>query len=263
MEIELVCLANSRLREGRSIAGLRTDGGGWIRLVGRNGPLERKVYTMEEGREVGLLDVVLAQVIGTQSVNNQPENHLATGPQPGIMGMVRDTIFGSKRWKSTGQVEPANAPGVLDSLNRQGPGLFGSQRDREDLSEFDRRSAMNSLTLVEPDSPVWEVISSFCGQGNERQIRARFNLDGADYSLPVTDPAWEERCDWLGFGFHDNSKIEVKETDRVLLTVSLDEPTFATNPAGECFKSVVGVILLPGAKVGGTKTQAEPEVERK
>ena len=79
----------------------------------------------------------------------------------------------------------------------------------------------------------------------------------------MTDPAWEERCDWLGFGFHDNSKIEVKETDRVLLTVSLDEPTFATNPAGECFKSVEGVILLPGAKVGGTKTHAEPEVERK
>ena len=67
----------------------------------------------------------------------------------------------------------------------------------------------------------------------------------------------------LGFGFHDNSKIEVKETDRVLLTVSLDEPTFATNPAGECSKSVLGVILLPGAKVGGTKTQAEPEDERK
>lgn len=80
MEIESVCQANSRLRDGRSIAGLRTDGGGWVRLVGRNGPLERKVCTMEDGREVGLLDVVLAQA-GCFGIGLQDREEL---PAPGV-----------------------------------------------------------------------------------------------------------------------------------------------------------------------------------
>ncbi|MDA1128420.1 MAG: hypothetical protein O2913_06960, partial [Chloroflexi bacterium] len=86
MEVEFVCLANSRLQNGRSIAGLRTDGGGWVRIVGKNGPLGRSIYTMEGGKEVGLLDVVRAQTTGPQPVNNQPENYVATGPRPGVMG---------------------------------------------------------------------------------------------------------------------------------------------------------------------------------
>jgi ABC-type polysaccharide transport system permease subunit len=69
----------------------------------------------------------------------------------------------------------------------------------------------------------------------------------------VTDPKWEERCKVLGYGAHTNFALLVEETDRVLLTVSLEEPDFSNNPAVECFKSVVGVILLPGAKGAGTK----------
>ena len=251
MEIEFVCLANSRLQDGRSVAGLRTDGGGWVRLVGRNGPLSRKVTTMEDGREVGLLDVVRVETVGPKAVNNQPENHEVDGPKLGILGTMLSPVFRSKPWKPAGQVEPANAPPVLDPLIYKGPDLFGSQRDREDLPLFENRPAMNSLTLVEPDSPVWEIITSFRGQGGERQIRARFNLEGAEYSLPVTDPKWEERCKVLGYGAHTNFQLLVEETDRVLLTVSLEEPDFSNNPAGECFKSVVGVILLPGAKEAG------------
>lgn len=81
MEIEFVCLANSRLQGGRSVAGLWIDGGGWVRMSSRNGLLERKVYAMEGGREVGLLGVVQAQAVGAQ-----PENYLAAGPRPGKLG---------------------------------------------------------------------------------------------------------------------------------------------------------------------------------
>ena len=249
MEIEFVCLADSRFQDGRSVAGLRTDGGGWVRLVGRNGPLSQNACTMVDGRELGILDVVRVEAIGPKPVNNQPENYEVDGPKPGILGAMTSLVSRSKPWKPAGQVEPVNAPGVLDGLIRRGPDLFGSQRDREDLTSFDGRSAVTSLTLVEPDSPLWEI-TSFRGQGSARQIRARFVLAGAEYSLPVTDPKWEERCKVLGYGAHTNFQLLVEETDRVLLTVSLEEPDFSNNPAGECFKSVVGVILLPGAKKG-------------
>jgi len=248
LEIEFVCLANSRLQGGRSVAGLRTDGGGWIRLVGQNGPLGRKAYTMEDGHETELLDVVRIEAVGSRPVNNQPENYLAAGPRPGPLGPILDAVFGFPRWKSAGHVEAANAPGVLDSLIRKGPDLLGNQRDREELPAFESRSAINSLTMIEPDSPTWEITTSFRGLPTERQVRARFALDGAEYNLPVIDPKWEERCSPLDFGTYDNNRLLVTETDRLLLTVSLEKPHFGANPAGECFKSVVGVILLPGTK---------------
>ena len=247
MEMEFVCLTNSRLRGGRSVAGLRTDGGGWVRIVGRNGPLSRKVCTMEDGREVGLMDVVQVEA-ESRVVNHQPENYEVDSPKPGILGALMGAASRIQPWKPAGRVELANAPGVLDPLIRKGPDLFGSQRDREELPTFDSRSVVTSLTMVEPDAPIWEIVTSFRGQGGERQIRARFILDGAEYSLPVTDPKWEDRCKILGYGAHTNFNLLVEEKDRVLLTVSLEEPDFSNNPAGECFKSVVGVILLPGAK---------------
>ncbi|MDA1129583.1 MAG: hypothetical protein O2913_12950 [Chloroflexi bacterium] len=149
--------------------------------------------------------------------------------------------------KPSGQVELVNAPPVLKPLIRRGPDLFGSTRDREDLSAFDSQSAMTSLTLLEPESPIWEIVTSFRGR-SERQIRARFSLSGAEYSLPITDPQWEARCKVLGYGAHTNFSLLVENVDRVFLVVSLEEPDFSNNPAGECFKTVVGVILLPGAK---------------
>ena len=175
------------------------------------------------------------------------------GPGQGYWGRAFDAVWGYKLWKPAGQVEPANAPPVLEPLVSKGPGLFGSRRDLEHLSTFHSRSAVNSLTLIEPDSPVWEIVTSFRGQGGERHIRARFVLDGTEYRLPVTDPKWEERCKVLGYGAHTNFNLLVEETDRVLLAVSLEEPDFSNNPAGECFKSVVGVILLPGAKKAGVQ----------
>lgn len=208
---------------------------------------------MEDGREAGLLDVVRVETIGPKGVNNQPENYEVAEPRTGIFGAILSPVLRSKPWKPAGRVEPDDAPGVLDPLIRNGPDLFGSHRDREDLSSFDGRSALTSLTMVEPVAPVWEIVTSFRGQGGERQIRARFVLGGAEYILPVTDPKWEERCKVLGYGAHTNFALLVEETDRVLLTISLEQPDFSNNPAGECFKSIVGVILLPGAKEGGAR----------
>jgi hypothetical protein len=46
--VEIICLANSRKHSGRCVAGLRTDGQGWIRPVGPsdNGTLFPWHYTL-------------------------------------------------------------------------------------------------------------------------------------------------------------------------------------------------------------------------
>jgi hypothetical protein len=41
-----------------------------VRLVERNGPLNQKACTMENGRELGILDVVRVETIGPKPVNN-------------------------------------------------------------------------------------------------------------------------------------------------------------------------------------------------
>lgn len=106
---------------------------------------------MNDGRETGLLDVVRAEAIEPRPVDNQPENYLAAGPRPRILGATLNAIFGFKRWEQARHVKPVNAPPVLDLLIRRGPDLLGNQRDRENLPAFENRSAINSLTLVEPD----------------------------------------------------------------------------------------------------------------
>lgn len=58
----IVCLANSVKLRGRCIAGLRMDGGGWIRPVSNDAPsrgaLFEPQYLAQDGAEVRPLDVI-------------------------------------------------------------------------------------------------------------------------------------------------------------------------------------------------------------
>lgn len=53
--LDIICLANSRKHGGRCVAGLRTDGGGWLRPVGTllDGTLYPPDYTMDDLTEWG------------------------------------------------------------------------------------------------------------------------------------------------------------------------------------------------------------------
>ncbi len=57
--LDIICLANSRKLTGRCVAGLRTDGMGWVRPVSAlpDGTLSMKDYTLDHGNEVELLDI--------------------------------------------------------------------------------------------------------------------------------------------------------------------------------------------------------------
>ena len=72
---DIVCLANSRNHGGRCVAGLRTDGGGWLRPVGQlpDGTLYPSDYHLNDLTEPGALDVIRVGVLAPRPLDHQPE----------------------------------------------------------------------------------------------------------------------------------------------------------------------------------------------
>jgi len=76
--IEMICLANSIKLGGRCVAGLKTDGTGWVRPVSNR--LERELtsmhYRLTNGTPVNLLDLVRLKLAEEKPLPHQPENVL-------------------------------------------------------------------------------------------------------------------------------------------------------------------------------------------
>jgi hypothetical protein len=74
--IELVCLANARKHGGRCVAGIRTDDGGWVRLVSpaEGGTLTFFDYRLGDRDEARPMDVIRAGVRRRWPQPHQREN---------------------------------------------------------------------------------------------------------------------------------------------------------------------------------------------
>ena len=226
--IDFICLANSRKLSGRCVAGLRTDGNGWIRPVSdlEDGRLVEEHYTLDDGCEAQLLDVVRVEVVKPQVLPHQPENW----------------ILAKKPWKLLRRISPADAMRHLEPALIPGPDLLGNRSDRVAVVDLKKRAAASSLALVAPESLEWTVTKSMRGN---RQIRAVFELRKTSYDLVVTDPRWERRLSSLQLGTHPREAASLERNFRVLFTVSLSEPFEAQ---AHCFKLVAGVLVLPAAR---------------
>jgi hypothetical protein len=79
--VDLICLANSYKLSYRCIAGLRVDGGGWIRPVSEreHGELEYRHYRLPDGSEPEVLDVIRVGLSDPQPLPHQPENWRVDG----------------------------------------------------------------------------------------------------------------------------------------------------------------------------------------
>lgn len=227
--VDVICLANSRKRGGRCVAGLRMDGGGWVRPVSAEpeGVLQAWHYILTSGREAALLDVLKMRLVCPKPAPHHPENWLM----------------------DTGQWEPVARtalPGVLEVLQQSlaaGPELLGGTESRIEYKALLREPAAASLALVRPQELHWQIEES--PQAGKRRTRAAFTLAGAPYSLPLTDPVWLKRQAGLPCGCHP---CEADEQE-ALLTVSLSEP-FAGD--GFCYKLVAAVIVLPATPTQGS-----------
>ncbi len=217
--LDVICLANSWKHGGRCVAGLRTDGGGWVRPVSvePEGVLQAWHYTLTTGGEAALLDVLRMRLTQPRPDPHHPENWLMD--------------YGL--WSLTARPLPPAAREILRQSLAPGPDLLGDRQDRIAYADLVKRPVLSSLALVCPEGLSWQVRQD--GPTGKRRTRAVFSLAGARYDLPVTDPVRLQSLASRALGSYPDEDAET------LLTVSLGEP-FGRD--GYCYKLVAAVIAL-------------------
>ena len=243
-EFEILCLANSRKRSGRCIAGIRTDGQGWIRPVGwtEDGGLTPNNYWLDNHSEPQVLDVIRLNCARPRPKPHHPE----------------DWILGPSAWRLASR--PAS-PEQLDSLRSflvPGPALFGDANSRVPAAQFKSRPVASSLALVAPENLRWLVEEN----ADKRRVSAQFSLCGAFYSLRLTDPLYERKMAHLPPGQQPRGAAGIPATATVWLTVSLSEPFQKAGGAESfCHKLAAAVIVLPGSEPPVAEFAPEAESE--
>lgn len=218
-------MANSRKLSGRCVAGIRTDGAGWIRPVSQSpdGTLYWPQYLLSDGTEPRILDVIEIELVCPRPAVHQPENWISD----------------ATRWRLVSRPAPPEKLRLLARQIVEGPILLHSDTDRVPFAAFSTTPATASLALVAPKEISWKITYSIRGR---RQTRAVFTLgDSAFYDLAVTDPEWESRLRHLTLGTYSPQQIGVDAGMETVLTVSLGEPF----EDGNCYKLVSGVLILP------------------
>src|SRR5258708_2932558 len=171
--VDILCLANSNKEGGRCIAGLRTDGGGWVRPVAPDTPqgqLYFRHYKLDDGSEPGVLDVIGVDLAAPRPEPGQPENW----------------VIGPERWVLRERPAGANLRSVFRNAIERGSLLFGSKaRTVEGAATVGA-----SLSLVAPAMTRWCLESRKDGRP---QPRVLFRLANQMHNLPVTDAAWISR----------------------------------------------------------------------
>lgn len=227
--IEMIVLAKSKKLGGRCIAGLRTDGGGWVRPVApsQDGTLFPQHYALSDGSQVNVLDVVKIELTEPRPEPHQPENWLIS----------------NKPWKLVARPATPEHQEVIWSHIVSGPSLLGNQSDRIHIMRFENSPAEASLALVVPKRIEWTIGEDVMGR---RQTRAVFKLKSAKYDLVVTDPEWKDRLSELPEGIYPLTNLKsigLKPNDEFLLMVSLGEP-FPRHRPTHHFKLVASVIQI-------------------
>lgn len=110
--VEIICMANSRKLGSRCIAGLKTDGGGWVRPVSadQDGAIPLRQCMVDNGTEVRTLDVIRLDLSKPLPQSHQPENW-----------QVRNNV----NWCLISRPAPKNLIRIIRSNLEIGPCLLG------------------------------------------------------------------------------------------------------------------------------------------
>jgi len=219
--IEIICLANSIKHGGRCVAGLRTDGRGWVRPVSNkdDGALAYYHYRYADSTPAQTLDVMRVGLDRPRPLPFQPENWLIDG----------------KPWQLVARPLRPEQIAILRQAINLGPQLLHSETDRVSPAVAAAASRPHSLELIAPRRIEMYPIP---GRADQPRARAKFTLGDArhaiSYDFSLTDPHWREESLRTG-------KITIEQSQQPFVaTVSLGEPF-----DGNCFKLLAAVILLP------------------
>ena len=218
----IVCLANSRKRSGRCIAGRELASGKvagpWIRPVSvrPNQEVSEHERQYEDGSDPKVLDIVSVPVRAPTPDEWQTENW---------------TLDDEYYWKKLGTFSWFDLPRLLDPpepLWIDGHSTSSGTNDKvpEDLMV----RVSSSLRLVHLDQLRLRVFAPGEAFGNsKRRVQAVFSHAGSDYRIWVTDPVYERT-----YLSKLNGEYEIGEC---YLTVSLGEPY-----GRSCYKLAAAVI---------------------
>jgi hypothetical protein len=208
----------------RCVAGLRTDGSGWIRPVsalehGALTYLQRHVGDGGDPRHFDLLRVSFEKAVPARS---QPENWLIDG----------------SAWKLVRRPAPAELSGLLQRRLHRGEQLFGSCADRIAVAVYENKRAPESLLLVKPGQVRW-LTALYSG---EKRARVHFAMGRVSYNLSVTDPPIADLLKTMPAGQHTSQEIGITgaQEERMLFTLSLGEAF-----QGNYYKLVASVLIPP------------------
>lgn len=220
--LDLLCLANSRKYGNRCVAGLRMDGGGWVRPVSRleDGSLPAPQIRLSDGSAPRMLDVLRVPVGQPMPKPHHPED---VAIEPGTWSLVS---------------RPCDWDVMVRLLRKvlvREPVLLGSNWDRIPYPSAGQGFGA-SLAAVSATDLKWSIVTS---QQGTRQTRAVFTLATQGYDLAVTDDGWERRLSYLQHGLHPLAAGGIGDGERVILIVSLGEPF-----EGYCYKLVAGVLVV-------------------
>lgn len=219
----IVCLANSRKRSGRCIAGkelMSLGYGSWIRPVSAR-PYEEvseQERRYEDGGEPQLLDVIDVPLLHALPRSHQSENWL---------------LDPHSRWVCAGRASADELCALADDppgLWVNGHSTSSGLNDRVTVSDAEGLS--NSLYLVRLDELKLRVFAPGAAFGNlRRRAQARFTSRQVPYWLWMTDPTMEQT-----YLAGPDGEFLLPEC---FATVSLGEP----NDDGYCYKLVAAIIV--------------------
>ena len=212
----IVCLANSRKRSARCIAGRELVDdfpGDWIRPISThmNPEIPERKCRYEDGSDLRLLDIVDIPVLKHHPRDHQRENWLLD-PQDGWIKVDEYSWNDLQQLSETGGI-----------LWRNG---YHKYNDRIPLRET--RELTSSLKLIHVDKLSLRV---FTFRDSGPRVRGQFYFGDNYYALRVTDPDIEST-------YSKNGNYDLGEC---YLTISLGNPF----KDGNCYKLIAAVIEKP------------------
>lgn len=232
---DIICLAKSTKHGGICIAGMKTDGSGWLRPVSNksDGTLYPEHYTIRDGLEPHLFDIIRIPVMRHEPKFYQPENWV---------------IVPNKSWEIIGtpaknQIQQLLIPEIEKHSSAEE--LLGNLSHNFNYEDLKNVPVHSSLALIKPHKIEWKITS----YDNNKKFKAIFLLNKTLYTLPITDPIWIAKLNSLEEGIYSCKEVIEKlnlenfEADKFRLTISLSEPY---QPPGQeekfCYKLVASVI---------------------